>query len=84
MTDERMAKLLETARRMEVRSYFNVFGDIDIVYVNGVKVKPWHADAVIIQIYREQERLLAWSVARVNGICILRVILRQQKRRASA
>ncbi len=73
---ENVRETIRNIQTQETRRYFEPFGRIDRVFVNGIQIKPWHIDAVLVNIVRDRARLKAFTLSRIDGICALRVAMR--------
>lgn len=83
MNTEKTKEILKSLQVKEARAHFEAFGRIEKVFMNGAEIKPWHIDAVLVEIVRDQARIRGFAVIRIGGVCTLRVSIHpmEQKRR---
>ncbi len=75
MNEESFSEMLRENRIIQARQYFEEFGRIEKVFVNGGEVMPWHIDSVILEVVRNQERVKAVAISKINGVCTLQVAM---------
>ncbi len=75
MNEESLSEMLRENQIKQARQFFEVFGRIEKVFVNGGEVMPWHIDSVILEVVRNRERLKGVAISKINGVCTLQVAM---------
>lgn len=73
MKTESVVEMMRTIQIKQARKFFETFGRIDKVFVNGGEVKPWHIDSVLVGTVRDWEKLKGFSIHKINGVCTLQI-----------
>lgn len=73
MNTDKTKEIIRNLQVQEARAHFEAFGRIEKVFLNGVEIKPWHIDAVLVEIVRNQARIRGVAIIRIDGVCALRV-----------
>lgn len=85
MNTEKTKEIINNMQVKKARAHFETFGRIEKVFLNGVEIKPWHIDAVLVEIVRDQARIRGLAIIRIGGVCTLRVSMysvKHKRRRA--
>lgn len=70
-------KVINDKLLADAKAAFGALGDISKVIINDVEFAPEQTDTALIAIADNWAEVTSFAVARIDGICVLRVATRQ-------